>query len=227
MEGFLLINKPAGITSHDVVNQVRKLSGEQKVGHSGTLDPFATGLLIVGIGRTATKHLGDLTDKTEKTYLATLQLGATSDTDDRDGIITEQEDVKQPSKYEVVKVVKSFIGQQSQVPPVYSSIKIGGTRAHRLARQGQPVNLGRRIVDVYEIHVRNYSWPDLTIEVVCSTGTYIRAIGRDIGEKLGVGAYLESLIRTRIGKWTVEQASDLSDGRNLLKKIVPVEELMS
>lgn len=210
MEGFLLIDKPAGMTSHDVVDVVRKATGEQRVGHAGTLDPFATGLLIVGVGRAATKHLGAVTKETVKTYEATLRLGATSESGDPEGPIIEREIERIPTKAEVRKVLDRFSGQQLQQPPALSAIKIHGTPAYKLARAGQSFVLQAREVEISALHLRKFTWPELEIEVTCSSGTYIRSLASDIGEALGCGAYLTALRRTAIGKWSVVQALELS-----------------
>ncbi|USN53313.1 MAG: tRNA pseudouridine(55) synthase TruB [Candidatus Nomurabacteria bacterium] len=224
MEGFLLIDKAAGMTSHDVVNRVRRSSGVQRVGHAGTLDPFATGLLIVGVGRAATKHLGGLTLDTTKTYEATLRLGARSDTDDCDGVITETEDLHPLRKKDILPAVKKFQGPIRQIPPALSAIKIRGVPAYRRLRRGEEVELPEREVEIYAIRIRTYAWPELKLEVECSSGTYIRTLARDIGEALGCGAYLRALRRTAIGKWNVRDASTLSDlqGADFTQHLRPI-----
>lgn len=224
MEGFLLIDKPSGMTSHDVVDVVRKVTGEQRVGHAGTLDPFATGLLIVGVGRAATKRLGELTNGTTKTYEAALRLGATSDSDDPDGTVTERENVQPVKKSDVVRVVHGFRGELSQIPPVLSALKIHGVPAYRRVRRGESIHLAARPVEIHDIHVRKYAWPDLTIEVTCGAGTYIRSLARDIGSQLGCGAYLTALRRTAIGQWNVRTASqigELSPG-TISDRLIPI-----
>lgn len=224
MEGFLLIDKAAGMTSHDVVNRVRRASGVQRVGHAGTLDPFATGLLIVGVGRAATKHLGGLTLDTTKTYEAILRLGARSDTDDCDGVITEGEDLQPLRKKDIAPVVKKFQGSIRQIPPALSAIKIRGVPAHRRLRRGEEVELPEREVEIYALRIRGYSWPELQLEVECSSGTYIRTLAHDIGEALGCGAYLRALRRATIGKWNVRDAISLSElqGTDLARHIQPI-----
>lgn len=224
MEGFLLIDKAAGMTSHDVVNRVRRMTGVERVGHAGTLDPFATGLLIVGVGRGATKHLGRLTTDTSKTYEAMLHLGARSDTDDCDGVITEAEDERPLRKKDVLPIVKKFQGPIRQVPPALSAIKIGGVPAHRRVRRGERVELPEREVEIYALRIRAYAWPELKLEVECSSGTYIRTLARDIGEALECGAYLSALRRTAIGKWNVRDAITLAElqDTNITQHIQPV-----
>lgn len=203
---FLLIDKPKGMTSHDVVDCVRKITGEKRVGHGGTLDPNATGLLIVGVGREATKKLAEIAQNTKKTYEAEIVLGETRDTDDAEGkIISQSLSLKKKSE-EVERVVNSFLGEQEQIPPAYSAIKLKGKKAYELARRGEIPELKPRTITVYEIEVNGYEWPILKITLTVSSGTYIRAIARDIGEKLGSGAYLQNLRRTQIGEYSVMNA---------------------
>lgn len=206
--GFLLIDKPAGMTSHDVVDRVRRATGERRVGHSGTLDPFATGLLIVGVGRESTKRLGELLKK-DKEYVATVVLGATSDTYDRDGRVVAVAGATEPSQGEVEAAAKSFVGKISQVPPLYSAKKVAGKKLYELARKGIEIEVKPSQVEVYEIEVVRYGYPTLEIRVKCSSGTYIRSLGSDIGAKLGCGAYLGELRRTAIDRYRVEDAVPL------------------
>ena len=213
---FLLIDKPKEWTSHDVVayirNRVKKVglpaeARKAKVGHAGTLDPFATGLLIVGIGREATKRLDEF-KALPKTYVATLKLGATSDTQDSAGEIkTEQQNNRTtPPESEVKSVLQSFIGKQEQIPPMYSAKKVGGKKLYDLARQGIEIKRQPNEIEIYDIKLSDYNYPDLKIEVDCSTGTYIRTLAHDIGKKLGCGAYCDELRRTRIGDYDVGDA---------------------
>jgi tRNA pseudouridine55 synthase len=224
MEGFLLIDKPAGLTSHDAVNRIRELTGEQRVGHAGTLDPFATGLLIVGVGRNATKLLGDLTTGTMKTYEAVLRLGATSETDDPEGPIFEREESTPLRKADILPVIRQFQGKHQQTPPALSAVKVGGVPAFRRVRRGEAVQLEPRSVEIHSLSVMKYAWPELRIEVTCGAGTYIRVLARDIGEGLGCGAYLIGLRRTAIGSWSIRQAVPLVDltSEQLAKTLLPV-----
>lgn len=207
--GFLIINKPKGMTSHDVVDRVRAITGESRVGHGGTLDPLATGVLIVGVGREATKHLGMFSTDTEKVYRAVVHLGATSDTDDAEGMITESEFTTPPKKADVIAALKQFKGTIQQRPPAYSAANVGGQRAYELARQGKKIDLGTHTVEINGLHIEKYEWPRLILEIACSSGTYIRSIARDIGESLKVGGYLEELTRTRVANALLEQAINL------------------
>lgn len=214
---FLLIDKPKGITSHDVVDKVRKIVGENppkttysggqvKVGHAGTLDPNATGLLIVGVGRDSTKKLSKIT-KDKKTYEAEIYLGEERDTDDDEGmVVTKATGVLAPSEKEIISTLSSFLGNQEQIPPAYSAIKIKGKKAYELARRGKKLQLKPRKVTIHSIKLLSYKFPILKIKTNVSSGTYIRALARDIGLKLGLGAYLRNLRRTKIGNYDIKNA---------------------
>lgn len=217
--GILLIHKPRGITSHDVVDYVRKITGVRRVGHAGTLDPLAGGLLIVLVGD-ATKRQAEFMSG-EKEYVATMRLGATSDTDDAEGIIKPTTDNRQPTTTEMKAALMRFVGEIEQMPPAYSAIKIRGKKAYDIARAGGAPDLKVRRVTIKEIELLEYralpsealatEGPLLKIRVVCSPGTYIRALARDIGQALGCGAYLEALTRTRSGVFRIEQAVTLQE----------------
>lgn len=220
MTGLLLINKPIGITSHDVVYRVRKVTGEKKVGHAGTLDPEASGLLIVGVGREATKKLGWLTTGTKKTYKAEITLGATSTTDDREGQLEHVSDTR-PSRSELATTLSKFSGKITQAPPIYSAIKLNGKKAYDLARKGKKVKLEAREINVHKLKLIGYNYPKVEIECTVSAGTYIRALARDIGISLGTGAFLSALERTRIGDFTLKNATELKDlGENWKRLLV-------
>jgi tRNA pseudouridine55 synthase len=207
--GFILINKPAGITSHDVVDKLREITKIKRIGHSGTLDPFATGLLILGIGREFTKKLS-IFQKKDKEYVATLRLGAESDTFDREGKIIEKKVEKIPERKEIEEVLKSFLGEIEQIPPAFSAKKIKGKKLYELARRGIKVKPKPQKVKIYEISILEYKFPYLKIKVKCSSGTYIRSLANDIGKKLGCEAYLEELIRTKIGEFSLDNTIELS-----------------
>jgi len=206
---FLLIDKPKGMTSHDVVNRVRRVVGERKVGHGGTLDPNATGLLIVGVGRAATKRLGEIAQKTKKSYEAEIILGEERDTDDVEGRIVKKNEKEKPSKNNVEAVLKELTGEIEQIPPTFSAIKMDGKKAYELARKGKEVKMEVRKVTVYKSELADYQYPVLRVVFEVSSGTYIRALARDIGRKLGCGAYLVNLRRTQIGKFKIVQAVSL------------------
>lgn len=203
--GFLLINKPSGPTSHDVIDQLRKITGLKKIGHAGTLDPFASGVLVVGIGREATKKLGQLA-KLDKEYIATLRLGGESDTYDRTGKIAMNKVMEQPGPEKIKRALESFIGVQKQVPPMFSAKKINGKKLYQYARAGMVVARAAREINIYRLKLLSFAWPKFNASVSCSSGTYIRALAEDIGQSLGCGAYLEELERTAVGQYELKQA---------------------
>ena len=204
LNGSILIDKPVGPTSHDVVDLVRRATGLRQVGHAGTLDPFASGLLIVAIGR-ATKEISRFVGL-DKVYEAELKLGATSDTMDRTGQIVPTPNVSLVSPESINEVIAQFRGPQMQTPPMYSAKKIGGKKLYELARQGKTVERAPVPVVISELEVVEYAWPILKIRCRVSSGTYVRVLAHDLGAKLGCGAYLENLRRTAIGQFKVENA---------------------
>ena len=213
--GLLVVDKPAGWTSHDVVGKVRGLVGTRKVGHAGTLDPMATGVLVLGIER-ATKLLGHLALDT-KTYLATIRLGAETSTDDAEGEPTATADASGVDDAAIAAGVAALTGDIAQVPSTVSAIKVDGKRAYERARAGEEVTLAARPVHVARFDVlstrREGPAVDLDVLVDCSSGTYVRALARDLGRGLGVGGHLTALRRTRVGPFTLEHARDLRDAR--------------
>jgi tRNA pseudouridine55 synthase len=198
-DGFFAINKPVGPTSHDIIARLRKKTGVKKIGHAGTLDPLASGVLVVAIGRKYTKQLDKLVQK-EKEYIAKIKFGYYSTTDDEEGDKEKVNNIFEVDKSQIQKILLKFIGQIKQIPPVYSAVKISGQPAHRRVRRGEKVELGERQVEIKEIEILGYEWPILKLRVVCGPGVYIRALARDIGKELGVGGYLASLVRTRVGE---------------------------
>jgi len=212
-DGTILIDKPAGMTSFGVVARVRRVLSQQqgkkvKVGHTGTLDPFATGLMILVIGKEC-KNAGSYS-KLDKVYQATIRLGQTSTTGDPEGEITDISDAV-PDINEIEAVLAKFRGVISQRPPIYSAIKIDGQRAYKLARQGQTVEMPEREVTIHELTVINYNYPEINIQAHVSSGTYIRTLAADIGVALGTGAYCTQLRRISIADWSVAQADTLAD----------------
>jgi len=211
---IVLVDKPAGMTSFGVVARVRRVlsevaGGRVKVGHTGTLDPFATGLMILLVGKGTKK--AEQFSKLDKIYEAKIRLGATSATGDPEGEITEMQSLEPSSDYfsMISQVVLSFVGEIEQTPPVFSAIKINGQRAYKLARKGVEVEMPRRKVQIYSIDILEYDWPYLVIRTHVSSGTYIRSLAVDIGEKLGCGAYVEELRRTKVGEYDVGLAQTL------------------
>jgi tRNA pseudouridine55 synthase len=202
MDGLLIVDKPEGITSAGAVGRVKHALAEPtKVGHAGTLDPFASGVLLVMIGK-ATRYCERLMDK-PKQYICTIKLGYNTATDDSES--PEQPvDVREVSEKAVREALCAFVGQIRQRPPAFSALKVGGKRSYQIARAGQPVLLEPRIITIYSMELKDYSWPFLELSVTCGRGTYIRALARDIGFTLGTGAYCKKLRRLAIGKYCTE-----------------------
>lgn len=200
----LTINKPKGVTSHDVVAFLRKSANVQKVGHAGTLDPLAEGVLIILLGKATKKQQEFL--KMDKEYIATINLGAISRTNDMEGTIYNMEVNMIPTKGDIQKCLASFTGAIEQIPPNFSAVKIKGRKAYQIARGGKAPHLEPKKIKIYEIQLLSYKWPQLKLQIVCSSGTYIRSLARDIGQKLKTGAYLKQLIRTRVGPYSVEDS---------------------
>lgn len=210
MEGLFGIHKEKGPTSHDIVNKLRRITGIRKIGHAGTLDPLASGVLIIGIGRTATKQLHQIV-KFEKEYLATIRLGESSTTDDDEGEKTPHPLKKPPTKEAVLKILNTMIGEHTQMPPAYSALKIKGKAAYKIAREGKIPELKSRTVFIKSIVLQKYRWPTAQIRVVCGPGTYIRAIARDLGLQLGTGGYLTDLVRTRVGSYKLKESLTIDE----------------
>lgn len=206
---FLLLNKPFGWTSFDVVNKLRYKLKIKKIGHAGTLDPLATGLLIICTGK-MTRRIEEFMGL-EKEYTGTFVLGQTTPSHDLETEVSVPADISAVTKESILDAVKSLTGSISQLPPAHSAIKIGGKRAYKFARQGKEVELKPREVVVSEFEITSFSLPVITFRIVCSKGTYIRSLARDLGESLGVGAYLSQLCRTRIGTFKLEDALSVDD----------------
>lgn len=207
MKNIYLIDKPAGITSHDVVDRLRKITGVERIGHAGTLDPKASGLMLVAIGRENTKNISSFA-KLDKEYEAEIVLGKTSTTYDSEGEISDVSDFI-PTREEVETALKSLTGSYEQLPPIFSAKKIKGKKAYELAREGKQVILKPAAVAVYGIETVSYNYPLVKIRTKVSSGTYIRTLAHDIGEKLGTGAYLAALRRTAIGEYLIKNAVTL------------------
>lgn len=209
--GIVVVDKPAGMTSHDVVARLRRIFGTRKVGHAGTLDPMATGVLVAGIER-GTKLLAHLVAH-DKVYAATIRLGAATTTDDAEGEVVSAADAAAVSEEAVQRGVDTLTGDIMQVPAKVSAIKVGGRRAHELAREGVEVELPARPVTVHSFDIlgahREGSFLDVDVRVHCSSGTYIRSLARDLGADLGVGGHLTALRRERVGSFTLDDAHEL------------------
>lgn len=206
---LLLLNKPLGWTSFDVVNKLRYKLKIKKIGHAGTLDPLATGLLIICTGR-MTKQIESYMGL-EKEYTGTFVIGQTTPSYDLETEVTEPVDISSVTQESILNASKSLTGKISQLPPTHSAIKIGGKRAYKFARQGKEVELKPREVEVSEFEITSVALPMINFRIVCSKGTYIRSLARDLGESLGVGAYLSQLCRTRIGSFKLEDAVSVDD----------------
>lgn len=227
-DGLINVYKEKGFTSHDVVAKLRGICKQKKIGHTGTLDPDAVGVLPVCLG-TATKVCDMLTDR-DKEYIARLRLGITTDTQDLTGKVLSQGEIR-VSAEEAAQVICGFRGEQQQIPPMYSALKVNGKKLYELARQGKEVERSPRPVTVHEIEILEEDIPEFTIRVRCSKGTYIRTLCHDIGQRLGCGAAMASLIRSRAGEFAVEdsrtlgQLQELADQGRLMEAVVPVERL--
>jgi len=206
-DGLLVVDKPAGWTSHDVVGRVRRLARTRKVGHAGTLDPMATGVLVLGIGR-ATRLLGHLA-LTDKAYDATVRLGATTVTDDAEGDVVEVRDASGVTDEALAAGLAALTGRLSQVPSAVSAVKVDGVRSYARVRAGESVELAARSVLVSRLALLERHGDDLDVAVECSSGTYVRALARDLGQALGVGGHLTALRRTRVGSFGLDRARTL------------------
>lgn len=206
MNGILIVDKPQGWTSHDVVAKLRGIYREKRIGHSGTLDPMATGVLVVFLGR-ATRAV-ELCENDEKTYIAGLRLGVTTNTQDVTGEIL-QECAVSVTEEQVQKVMKAFMGEQEQIPPMYSAVKIQGKKLYELARKGQEIERKPRRIHISQLELLEHHGNDYLIQVRCSKGTYIRTLCHDIGQALGCGGCLYQLKRTQAGRFSIEDAVTL------------------
>ncbi len=207
--GILNVNKPAGLTSRNVVDRVERLTRPAKAGHAGTLDPLATGVLVVCVGQ-ATRVIR-FVQQMRKSYLATFLLGFRSDTDDTEGQIVAIPNAIQPARAGIDRVLSRFIGDVQQRPPIHSAIKLAGRRAYQLARRGATFELPARTVTIFRIRVARYEYPKLELEIECGSGTYVRALGRDIAAALGSAAVMSALKRTAVGTFIVEDAVALDE----------------
>lgn len=206
--GLILINKPRGLSSHAVVNRLRCLSGLKRVGHAGTLDPLASGLLILALGRSYTKKISRYV-KLDKEYRAEIYLGATTNTYDREGKAQPTYFGPPLKKHLVKRALGAWVGERQQKPPLFSALKVKGQKLYKLARRGREVELSPRRVTIYKIKILRYHWPLLKIKVACGSGTYIRSLAYDLGNDLACGAYLYNLQRTKIGPYKLRRAINL------------------
>jgi tRNA pseudouridine55 synthase len=223
MNGVLVVDKPRGITSFDVVAEVRRVLGERRVGHTGTLDPMATGVLPVCVGE-ATKLVPFLMSG-DKEYEAELRFGVTTDTLDATGTVTSETNAANVSRSDVERAIPGFVGAIQQRPPMHSALRVGGQRLYELARQGLEIERKARTVVVHSFELLAFEAPMATVRVRCGKGTYVRSVAADLGAELGVGAHLTALRRTRVGPFTIAQALSLDALTAELRLMSPAEAL--
>jgi tRNA pseudouridine55 synthase len=207
MFGLFNINKPPGWTSRDVVNRVQRLVRPAKAGHAGTLDPLATGVLVVCVGQAT--RLIEFVQAQPKSYYATFRLGCESDTEDSEGQVRELTDPPQPSREDLERILPRFLGKIQQRPPAFSALKIGGQRAYDLARRGAALELAPREIEIHRLTIARYAYPVLELKIECGSGTYVRSLGRDIAVALGTAAIMTALVRTAIGVFRLEESAEL------------------
>ena len=209
MQGIIIINKPEGFTSQDVVSKVKRILNVKKAGHTGTLDPLATGVLPVLIGNYT--KLSKYLIEHDKTYIAKIELGKRTDTGDREGKIIEEKEVLAFEKEKIERILKSFLGKQKQIPPQYSAIKIEGKKLYEYAREGKKIEIPPRDIEIYSIDLINFNEKEIEFKVNCSKGTYIRVLCEDIAEKLGTVGYMLDLKRINVDKFKIENAIDFEN----------------
>lgn len=223
MFGFLNLNKPQGITSRDAVNSVQRLVKPAKIGHCGTLDPLASGVLVVCVGPAT--RLTQFVQDAPKTYLARFKLGFESETEDTEGNVTPLDSPPDISAADLREVLPSFVGSIAQTPPAFSAIKVNGQRAYDLARRGKDVKLKPRQIEIHSLKLTDFNYPDFSLEIECGSGTYVRSLGRDIADALGSAAVMTGLVRTAIGGFSIENsiAPEQVSQANLDQSIQPAE----
>ncbi len=221
MFGLLNVNKPSGMTSRDVVNRIQRLVRPDKIGHAGTLDPLATGVLVLCVGQAT--RLIEYVQRMPKRYTGTFLLGRRSDTEDVEGDVVELADAPQPARKQIEQTLPQFVGEIQQRPPAFSALKVRGKRAYRLAREGVSVELESRTVTIHALTLVNYEYPQLMLDVTCGSGTYIRSLGRDIAESLGTAAVMSALVRTAVGPFALQDACELDDvtGETINEHVLP------
>jgi tRNA pseudouridine55 synthase len=207
VSGVLVVDKPVGLTSHDVVQIIRRGTGIRRAGHTGTLDPRASGVLVVLIGPAV--RLSEYVSASDKRYQATIRLGSSTDTFDAEGRITSSASVENISEEQFEEILDQYVGEIEQVPPPYSAIKVAGRKAYEMARDGEEVNLEPRVIQVYSLELLEWDSPEAVVDVFCSSGTYVRSLANDLGNALGVGAHLVGLRRTKSGRFTLRDAVPL------------------
>ena len=231
ISGVLVVDKPVGLTSHDVVQVVRKGTNIRRAGHTGTLDPRASGVLVILIGPAV--RLSEYVSASDKRYQAVVRLGATTDTYDADGRVLSTSPVDKITERQFETALEEFVGEIEQVPPPYSAIKIKGRKAYEMAREGEEVDMQPRKIHVYSLELLEWAPPEAVIDVYCSSGTYVRSLAHDMGEKLGCGAHLIGLRRTKSGRFTLRDAVPLRKLRDAFEDgswyqyLIPAAEALS
>ncbi|MDG1300288.1 MAG: tRNA pseudouridine(55) synthase TruB [Opitutae bacterium] len=225
--GVLLVDKPQGMTSHDIVARMRRVFRIKKIGHAGTLDPMATGLLLILVGK-ATK-VSQFLMSMDKEYTGTVKLGEATDSQDADGEIVETKPVPELTQADVEKVMATFMGDQYQTPPMFSAKKVNGQKLYKLARQGQTIEREARVINVNRYDILDFNLPEVSVIVGSSKGTYIRTLAHDLGERLGCGGHLCALRRTQVGKFRIEDANTLEEIESMAPselhtKLIPVNQ---
>jgi tRNA pseudouridine55 synthase len=231
VSGVLVLDKPVGLTSHDVVQIIRRGTGIRRAGHTGTLDPRASGVLVVLIGPAV--RLSEYVSASDKRYQATIRLGSTTDTFDAEGRVTSTMSIDDIHEEYFNEILQQFIGEMEQMPPPYSAVKVKGRKAYEMAREGEEIDLQPRIIHVYSLEVLEWAPPEAVIDVYCSSGTYVRSLANDLGRALGVGAHLVGLRRTKSGRFTLRDAVPLRrlqeafDAGNWYKYLIPAAEALA
>ncbi len=231
VSGVLVVDKPIGLTSHDVVQVIRRGTGIRRAGHTGTLDPRASGVLVILIGPAV--RLSEYVSASDKRYQATIRLGSSTDTYDSEGTITSSASVDDITEDYFNEVLQRFVGEIEQVPPPYSAVKVQGRKAYDMAREGEEFELVPRIINVYSLEILEWALPEVVIDVYCSSGTYVRSLANDLGKELGTGAHLVGLRRTKSGRFTLRDAVPLRrlqeafDAGNWYRFLIPAAEAMA
>lgn len=232
VSGVLVVDKPIGLTSHDVVQIIRRGTGIRRAGHTGTLDPRASGVLVVLIGPAV--RLSEYVSASDKRYQATIRLGSSTDTYDAEGIVTESSlSIEDITEEQFDEILQKFVGEIQQVPPPYSAVKVKGRKAYEMARKGEEVELSPRTINVYSLEVLEWAPPEVVIDVYCSSGTYVRSLANDLGNELGCGAHLIGLRRTKSGRFTLRDAVPLRrlqesfDAGDWYRNLIPAAEALA
>jgi tRNA pseudouridine55 synthase len=231
VSGVLVVDKPVGLTSHDVVQIIRRGTGIRRAGHTGTLDPRASGVLVVLVGPAV--RLSEYVSASDKRYQATIRLGSSTDTYDAEGTVTNFSNWDGITEENFDEVLQNFVGEIEQVPPPYSAVKVKGKKAYESAREGEEVDLAPRLIKVYSLEVLEWAPPEVVIDVYCSSGTYVRSLANDLGKELGCGAHLIGLRRTKSGRFTLRDAIPLRrlqeafDASTWYRNLIPAAEALA